>query len=197
MLYNSCFLTLDALLMSRNYSPDHHTMYHFSSNDPSSRTEKRITSLPVSPHQRMLLIAPPVPGVNADSHKHSSFSKFILSIVTRQWVQEMNTSTATRENIPRFFFACYHPGNLYAQKHTIGSTLMLCSLQCPMTMCSKWIPVRERIQQKRMKVFILLCHRAYGLWSSVTWRKTVTGTLILCSFQCRVTHNTLPQCPPI
>ena len=82
MLYNSCFLTLDALLMSRNYSPDHHTMYHFSSNDPSSRTEKRITSLPVSPHQHMLLIAPPVPGVNADSHKHSSFSKFILSIVT-------------------------------------------------------------------------------------------------------------------
>ena len=30
----------------------------------------------------MLLIALPVPGINADSHKHSSFSKFILSIVT-------------------------------------------------------------------------------------------------------------------
>ena len=177
MLYNSCFLTLDALLMSRNYSPDHHTMYHFSSNDPSSRTEKRITSLPVSPHQHMLLIAPPVPGVNADSHKHSSFSKFILSIVTRQWVQEMNTSTATRENIPRFFFACYHPGNLYAQKHTIGSTLMLCSLQCLMTMCCKvvvlfeyharcWIPVRGRIQQESMQGFF---------WSS-DWRP-----LFICS----------------
>ena len=30
--------------------------------------------------------------------------------------------------------------------------------------------------------------------SSVVRRKTVSGTLILCSLQCRMTHNTLPQC---
>ena len=46
-------------------------------------------------------------------------------------------SEATCENIPRFFFACYHPDNLYAREDTIGGTLMLCSLQCLMVVCSK------------------------------------------------------------
>ena len=46
-------------------------------------------------------------------------------------------SEATCENIPRFFFVYHHPSSLYAQKHIIGSTLMLKSLQCLMTMCSK------------------------------------------------------------
>ena len=46
-------------------------------------------------------------------------------------------SETTYENIPRFFFAYHHPSTLYAQKHIVGTTLMLKSLQCLMNMCSK------------------------------------------------------------